>query len=480
MVVTKQNNDRSRRRKRSGSTVMKNLRIAVLCLVIASTAINLILLIHNDAASFLAFSHSFLVTVDPSHYSWEHDILPKKIITVIGKESSGTTFIARTIATALKLPGRMRYRDGYYHHERRRYDENPIQVQHVSLPQGGWCRQNHNHHIVDVILPAQCIRDKYHKYPGATNANIRQQCEQLMSSQNHSQIFEGMAQVQIPWFMESEKWRAKLFYGFYRYPGRDYGQSEIARSNNATTRMRQRGGKMQMDVGRATTEQRRNLQQEEHHDFSRRRLGGLRLSNQNINQKQIQDWIDKSNDISLEELKEANLVKYPTRIILNITAQRIWYEALEVEQVIVIVVRDEAMSLQSRLKNHCRIVELAQEEEQIANNILNNAIKTFMIQGTSELEMADGPLNTTDVYDIMDKDFMWDPSPIIENRTDASDLLHASLIPSNNNVILVSYEAMMKYKQDYISEMYNVLGIESHFEPKFKDGNAKYKEGDSK
>merc|ERR1711935_1024854 len=39
---------------------------------------------------------------------------------------------------------------------------------------------------------------------------------------------------------------------------------------------------------------------------------------------------------------------------------------------------------------------------------------------------------------------------------------------------------MGKYEHDYVKELYKVLGIESDYQPEFKDGNAKYREGGDK
>ena len=73
-------------------------------------------------------------------------------------------------------------------------------------------------------------------------------------------------------------------------------------------------------------------------------------------------------------------------------------------------------------------------------------------------------------------DLLWDPTRFDENDKDQdeNDVLHSSLIPSKNNVVLVSYESMMKLKGDYVKQLYEQLGIESDHIPVFKDGNAKY------
>merc|ERR1719491_848150 len=87
-----------------------------------------------------------------SHYS----IFPRKLYTVVGPESSGTTLVAGIISKALNVS----YREGseQYDETYRKTDERAeAQVQHFSLPWGGICSENISR-IVDVVLPPQCAR----------------------------------------------------------------------------------------------------------------------------------------------------------------------------------------------------------------------------------------------------------------------------------------------------------------------------------
>ncbi|KAL3937805.1 MAG: hypothetical protein SGBAC_007152, partial [Bacillariaceae sp.] len=608
--------------------------------------------------SFLSFSQELISNWDPTTYTDEKIIMPKKLITVIGKESSGTTFVAKTIAEALNLPGNQKYRDGYFHQERRAYDEMPIQVQHVSLPQGQWCLQNHSHHIVDVILPPHCVTGKSGKFPSETFSGIRSQCEALLNDtvtgKNQRPLYEGMMEMHGPWFMKNH-WKNNFYYKAVRYPGRIFAQSELVRSKNVTI-VRNKKGKMtnqeirdrrdgrrqhyreqllgrlfkstenavkernsdedpppiviqrgegglyqdesgnlhplprgdplerrlseaeesitekadkpegpikfrfdggevkqvqkgaetsfaelheqhrppphrafRHDTSTLTEEQKKELerrlrivnghdvpsgvgngmeevreetpneklrrQNEKRKREMRRRereehlrqmqqedgddeptLHGHRPSRGSRNQK-IQAWLSRVKKYPLDQLQNNSLVMYPGRFMLNITSQKLWYDAHGTDQVIVIVVRDPAMSFQSRLKSHCHIVELAKEEEAIANAILNDAIQTFFLDDKSGLQNGfGGRWYGKTVEEIKQEAFLWDPTPIIENGTTTSgDPLYSSRIPAQNNVVLVSYEAMMKYQQDYVAELYKVMGIASTYKPVFKDGNAKYR-----
>eukprot|EP00980_Cylindrotheca_fusiformis_P020914 scaffold7936_cov135-Cylindrotheca_fusiformis.AAC.1 len=200
----------------------------------------------------------------------------------------------------------------------------------------------------------------------------------------------------------------------------------------------------------------------------------------------VKEWIASLNrTASLEELKEKNRIRYPSRFLLNITAQRLWYEAHGTEQVIVIVVRDEVIGFASRVQSHCHMPSLAMEEEGIATALLNDAVQTFFLEDGHVQSGLNGQwraaaatnTNTTTVADIIQNKSIWDPTPIINNDLDPNDPLRSSLVPANNNVILVSYEAMMKYKQDYIQELYKALNIVSDYQPELRDGNLKYTQG---
>ena len=87
-----------------------------------------------------------------------HSFLPKRLITVVGPESSGTTFLSTTLAAAAGLgakknvQGRARALDG------------SIEIQHLSLPWGWRCAANKfddldpSINIVEALVPEECFR----------------------------------------------------------------------------------------------------------------------------------------------------------------------------------------------------------------------------------------------------------------------------------------------------------------------------------
>lgn len=84
-----------------------------------------------------------------------HPILPKKVITVVGPESSGSTFLTTTLAMAIgadlgiskKVSGRVMTADRKY------------EIQHLSLPWGWQCENDDSGvSIVDALVPLECFR----------------------------------------------------------------------------------------------------------------------------------------------------------------------------------------------------------------------------------------------------------------------------------------------------------------------------------
>jgi hypothetical protein len=471
---------RSKKLRRDGSFNEK-LKVVALYLLMLS-AMNLLFLhylhsVMKNGDSFWMFSTDILSDWDPTEYAVNLTVMPKKLITVIGKESSGTTFVAKTLAEALQLPGRQqKYRDGYFHHERRKFDENPIQVQHVSLPQGAWCVQNHSHHIVDIILPPQCLSDKHKYFPSEDNPRIKQQCENLLTNMK---LTEGQTKLHGPWFMR-KSWKNNLYFTSIRYPGRNFTQTFHAKhSAYYASEKRHHDFPKDAQRGDVWSFQKKLERQEKIRKMYKRQshLRHLRKTNHEVD---IEEWTrNVKNGIPLSKLTTENLVKYPARFFLNITAQKLWYDRQGTEQVVVIVVRDEEMSYASRIRKHCQEIDLAKEEEQIATGILNDAIRTFLLEDQSSIQSGfNGRWYAKNVSELLEQYLLWDPKVVLESLDKSKkrvDILHSSMIPFKNNVVLVSYEAMMKHQQSYVQKLYTVLGIESDHSPLFKDGNDKYK-----
>lgn len=98
-------------------------------------------------------------------------ILPKKLVTVVGLESSGTTFTSSVLKTAL---GQKNYRDGSSQFKKLNGEDSDVQVHHFSLPWGGSCVNHKEVPFVKVVLPAQCSR------PYGDNSTHLEQCNEMI------------------------------------------------------------------------------------------------------------------------------------------------------------------------------------------------------------------------------------------------------------------------------------------------------------
>lgn len=345
----------------------------------------------------------------------QYNILPKKVYTVIGKESSGTKFVSEILRDALELHS---YREGgrpfeFFPRNKKTYREDSksqVQVQHFSLPQGSFCGESDygSHHIVDVVLPAQCSSDlrPRHSRRRSTdgddknqNAALRKQCNDMT---------------------KELKWNIKP------------------------------------------------------------RLKG-----------------------SIEAEQPA--IRYPARYFLDINTHKDWYDSHGVEQYIIIVTRDENVSFNSRLKGHCGNVTIAEDEERLATNIINDAIYKYILEEdrarkTDLRHLWDPPeyqnTNNTEMRakknEKLKRMKMFEQSLVSQTNTIGRRKLGSlfeknaealsSFMPSKNRVVLVSYESLMTLQAPYVKMLFKQLGIESEYMPTMKDGNAKYvprlREGD--
>jgi len=279
-----------------------------------------------------------------------YSILPKKIYSVIGLESSGTQFVSKIIEDALKtgpyregsMPCKETCTDDSYlcrnmkkiskkHHC---LENSDVQVQHFSLPWGGTCHENPNPPIVDVVLPQQCTRDQDDPI-------------------------------------------------------------EIEQCNAMAT-----------DI-----------------------------------------WGFQLNGKPME---------YPIRYQLDITSHKKWYDDHGVEQFFVIVVRDDTISFAAR-HSHCNSTELRQQEEDVGTDLIVDAINAFMLPNEGEKMTS--------------KEFThW----VAKQYQDNHGRRMLSALPSRDNVVVVSYESLVKLGVTYVKMLFNVLGIESDDIPDIHDSNKKY------
>ena len=177
-----------------------------------------------------------------------------------------------------------------------------------------------------------------------------------------------------------------------------------------------------------------------------------------------------------EMARDANMVLsekgndiYPSRYNLDIVANKEWYESKGVEQVFVIVLRDQSISAESR-EAHCNNAILKAKEEEIGTEIIIRAINKYVMNGGRRL-------STTSYGSWYNETFWTQTNDMVDFDNSLEDARHrklSSTLPSGNNVFLVSYESLLKLKEVYVNMIYEALDIESDYMPSFKDGNAKY------
>ena len=116
---------------------------------------------------------------------------------------------------------------------------------------------------------------------------------------------------------------------------------------------------------------------------------------------------------------------------------------------------------------------VATEEDEVATDIINQAIQNFILEEKGE-----------QITKRKDNTLLWDPTKVqlVNNENDnaSEELLATSLLPSRNNVLLVSYETLMTLQGSYTKQIYEALGIESDHIPMFRDGNSKYERSKGK
>lgn len=126
-----------------------------------------------------------------------YSILPKRIYSIIGLESSGTQFVSRMIRDALHLQA---YREGSFPYGHVSNEAKEVQVQHFSLPWGSTCQQDPHVPIVDVVLPSQCVRkENLHEEEcdrmgqelwGTSTSSLRYPNRYMLDIESHKEFYD--------------------------------------------------------------------------------------------------------------------------------------------------------------------------------------------------------------------------------------------------------------------------------------------------
>jgi len=178
-----------------------------------------------------------------------------------------------------------------------------------------------------------------------------------------------------------------------------------------------------------------------------------------VNQTEIEECNAMTRDIWGLELN-GKPFQYPTRYQLDITANKKWYDSQGVEQYFIIVVRDAKISYLAR-HSHCNSTHLRNQEEAVGTQLIVEAINTFILQDGNGEEVTNKTL------------YQWVASQYQEHSNGPGGRM-LSALPSRNNVVVVSYESLVKLGGTYVKMLYDALGIDSDFIPDIRDSNEKY------
>lgn len=278
------------------------------------------------------------------HSKLRHPILPKKLITVIGPESSGSTFLAKALASAVGA-------DPTKVNNKARTEDGKTDVQHLSLPWGSSCEDNSSDemsvHVVDALVPRECFR---YEFAPSLDPSIAQAA--VIMSQELVKVARDGPQTEVE-AQVLKQCHEEVF---------------ISEHSNSSC-----GAKCGTGV-----------------------FNGYAL--------------------------------YPKRFSVNITSQIEWYLQRGVDVTVILSTRDRSISARSKEKNHCNIEKLRRREDEVAIELMNEALEKYGAFGSIKRGL----------------------------------------------VIVSSYEALMSMKDAYLFGLYKQLGINSTYVPSYSDGNEKY------
>mmetsp|Transcript_10040 Transcript_10040/g.14720 ORF Transcript_10040/g.14720 Transcript_10040/m.14720 type:complete len:136 (+) Transcript_10040:37-444(+) len=128
---------------------------------------------------------------------------------------------------------------------------------------------------------------------------------------------------------------------------------------------------------------------------------------------------------------------------------------------------------------HCDDYNLAMQEEAAGTDIIIDAINKYILEDGEK-----GRKVTRENYAFWHAQTFQHSSAHGSSRRLGSNnnaiQYHRSLLPSGNNVVLVSYESLMKLKGTYVQMLYQTLGINSDYMPHITNGNKKHIHGGRK
>ncbi|GFH46242.1 hypothetical protein CTEN210_02716 [Chaetoceros tenuissimus] len=186
-----------------------------------------------------------------------------------------------------------------------------------------------------------------------------------------------------------------------------------------------------------------------------------------VRQDTILQCSQMTQDVWGFESNTSRPIKYPSRYNLDIVKHKEWYERQGVEQYFILVVRDQSISATARSKGHCTNPILLKQEEEAGTEILVEAINKYFLEKDEQVTKHTFPTWAAEQFQI-------NAAKVEAAKNKKNGHRQLSLLPFKNNVVLVSYESLMKLGPVYVQMLYDTLGIETDYMPQIKDGNQKY------
>ena len=280
----------------------------------------------------------------------KQSLLPKKVITVFGPESSGTTFLATTLGVAIgafakegrwiKVPGVAPVN----HPGTRNIDKKPPvlpsrwvfqpqlnrrvmsldgewEIQHLSLPWGWHCEEGVPLDVVEALVPAECFRyeDSPHLDP---------------------EIAEG--------------------YHLHKVKMRNHGRESDPKFSVVP----------EMDA--------------EEERLLRMCRNEVHISENNEEYK-TSVAADESWTCGAKCGRDRydGYATYPKRFSVNITSHIDWYLSRGVDITVLISTRDRSISATSKLSQHCHIDQAAKDEDEMALEFMKEALEKYGRRGSN-------------------------------------------------------------------------------------------------
>eukprot|EP00571_Detonula_confervacea_P007267 CAMPEP_0172330628 /NCGR_PEP_ID=MMETSP1058-20130122/61502_1 /TAXON_ID=83371 /ORGANISM="Detonula confervacea, Strain CCMP 353" /LENGTH=459 /DNA_ID=CAMNT_0013047851 /DNA_START=283 /DNA_END=1661 /DNA_ORIENTATION=+ len=317
-------------------------------------------------------------------------LLPKKVITVLGPESSGTTFLSTTLGVAV---GAFTKDGGWVHtpawafshiatddhdqdhrvhrqyHPKGRWTyekdigrramslDGEWEIQHLSLPWGWLCEEDEDINIVEALVPEECFR--YERDPHL-----------------HPVLAEKL------WYSTIQEKHA-------------YAKKLEETKENTTDAITNDSGNYASEKANLAAMCRDELKiskvlAEDSTSWTcgakcgAGKYDGYALYPQRFSVQHILDIGAKCGTGKYD-----GYALYPQRFSVNITSHIEWYLSRGVDIKVILSMRDRTISSRGKLKGHCHLADVGKREDEVALSLMADAIEKYGKRGSRRGSLAE-------------------------------------------------------------------------------------------